>query len=175
MYSVLRLADGEKPCIAQVFYKFSTSMMDVEELFVKEGYDKYEDSLQRLEAIKELHAYWVRYMLDPMSITAFPLNPEYHPLLGNDKAKATYVKYEKDILKGLKEMGQRLLTNHAKNVGASKEGGDPIPSLLSQYDHYINGNADPFDFIGGVSDVGTAEFYHTYGGTMPELAKVAKR
>ncbi|CAM9188210.1 unnamed protein product [Discosporangium mesarthrocarpum] len=175
MYYVLRLAAGGKPCIAQVFYKFSTSMMGVEELFVKEGYDEYEDLLRRLEAIRELHACWVRYMLDPMSTTAFALNPEYHPLLGNGKAKAICVKYEKDILKGLKNMGQRLLTNHGKYVGASKEGDDSSPSLLSQYAHYLNGNADLFDFIEGASDVGAAEFYHTYGGTMPELAKVAKR
>ncbi|CAM9649911.1 unnamed protein product [Discosporangium mesarthrocarpum] len=110
-----------------------------------------------------------------MSATAFALNPEYHPFLGNDKAKPIYVKYNKDILKGLKKIGQRLLTNHGKNVGASKEGDDPIPSLLSQYAHYIHGNVGLFDFIEGASDVGAAEFYRTLGGTMPELAKVAKR
>ncbi|CAM9944732.1 unnamed protein product [Discosporangium mesarthrocarpum] len=61
MYYVPRLADGGKPCIAQVFHKFSISMMDVEELFVKKGYDEHEDFLQLLKAMRELHAYRVRY------------------------------------------------------------------------------------------------------------------
>ncbi|CAM9544425.1 unnamed protein product, partial [Discosporangium mesarthrocarpum] len=71
-------------------------------------------------------------------------------------------------------MRQRLLTNHGKNVGVSKEDDDPISNLLSQYAHIINGNADLFDSIEGASDVGINEFYHTYGEPMPELAKVTK-
>ncbi|CAM9448313.1 unnamed protein product [Ectocarpus sp. 4 AP-2014] len=184
LYELLRMGDGVLPCMSKFLNGFMKIpqrwdhvvelQQDVTKATEGEGW-KDPDVLARVPDMKDKAESRLEYVWNPMMSAAWILDPEYRSM---DLAKNPH---GGRMLLDTTAMFKRLLIDHGTDskaaIAAAAElpGGGPVGKAGAQLGLFRTGKWEGAELLSFAESMSPADWWQTYGLTLPELAKVALR